>query len=52
MAASLPTAATVEDGGSGDADADSVAMAVEDAEHFVSTEHDGIHGAALPFLLA
>ena len=27
-------------------------MVVEDAEHFVSVEHDGIHGAAFPFLLA
>ena len=52
VAASLPTAAVVEDGGGGDANADGVAMAVEDAEHFVSVEHDGIHGAALPFLLA
>lgn len=40
-----------EHGGNGDADADGIAIAVEDAEHFVSIKHDGIHGAALPFLM-
>lgn len=45
------TLGTPEHGGHGDADADGVAMAVEDAEHFVSIKHDGIHGAALPFLM-
>jgi hypothetical protein len=35
--------------GGGGADLNAVAMAVEDAEHFVSVKHDGIHGA-LPFV--
>ena len=39
-----------EHGGHGDADADGVAMAVEDAEHFVSIKHDGIHVAGTSFL--
>lgn len=36
----------------GGSDFNAVAMAVEDVEHFVSIKHDGIHGVALPFLLA
>lgn len=36
--------------GGGGADLNAVAMAVEDAEHFVSVKHDGIHGAGTSFL--
>ena len=39
-----------EHGGYGNADADGVTMVVEDAEHFVSIKHDGIHGAGTSFL--
>ena len=50
VAKPLPINSSEEHGGNGDADADGVAMAVEDAEHFVSIKHDGIHGVSTSFL--
>lgn len=52
VAEPLPINGLEEHGGDGRSDADGIAMLVEDVEHFISTEHDGIHGWALPFLLA
>lgn len=51
VAKPLPINGSEEYHGDGGFNANGVAMAVEDAEHFVSIKHDGIHGAALPFLM-
>jgi hypothetical protein len=51
MAKPLSVNGSEEYHGGGGSDFNAVAMLVEDAEHFISIKHDGIHGAALPFLM-
>jgi hypothetical protein len=48
----LPINGLEEHGGDSGFNADGITMLVEDVEHFISAEHDGVHGVALPFLFA
>lgn len=52
VAKSLSVNGSKEYHGDGGTDFNAVAVGVEDAEHFVGTKYDAIHGWALPFLLA
>ena len=50
MAKPLSVNGSEEHYGGGGSDFNAVAMAVEDVEHFVSIEDDGIHGVGTSFL--